>query len=164
MNKKELRVGNLIYFYPDKTFTPDMPNMLTCLDTGHDIDECTDYTDNYKGIPITDELLTQLLDEALVVGTLIKDVKPRTWYKIISYAYVLRNDEYSFREIAVSQNDIDMTTGNLTWYVTLREGDQDKPRHTDDMVFLKTNLMYFHQLQNIIFDLEDHELDITHIL
>ena len=110
--------------------------------------ECTEsfewfFKDNYKGIPLTDKIL----------GDILKfDKSPLGFCKQIKVTLA-------------KQESIELSNNNDAeglWYVGFRQGDNVNPNklHENDFLFLKRDLKYLHELQNLYFSLTNEELEI----
>lgn len=102
------------------------------------------FSDNYKGIPLTDKILADILKfNKTPLGGFAKEIK-------VTFA--------KQESIELSKN----SDAEGLWYVGFRQGDNETTNtlHNNDFVFLRRDLKYLHELENLYFSLTGEELEV----
>lgn len=141
-NAREFRVGNLISKWNVTGQWNNKP-----ITSGKELDFILEQEENhiYRPVPIEEDLLEDyglILHKGMITDAYSIDVTGITFSNSEIISLTRNSDRYGY------------------WYVYFRQGYYTHldSIHLNDMVILRRDLKYFHQLQNLYFDLTGKEL------
>jgi hypothetical protein len=147
MTANELRIGNLIKFdnlIGDKRIVTITGRFFTSFNN----EDGMEINNFYQPIPITEEILLKCGFDVNPISKIVKSFQK-------TVKITMANSEI----LSLSKN----SDKNGYWYLVFRQGDntENHRMHINDLVFLRRDLQYLHQLQNFYFALTETELEIT---